>query len=316
MESTTGRGQTRLTRHVISGARGATPREDTKRRNPVSRAVTQCRRLLHRPYPCQQASTDCLCSDTGWDLCARAAAYFPDEVVVCGVAPAASPMRTRDCRLRQRSTAPSMNTALATELRRDYLLAEPRPHRSGRQRREVVAITQMADKAARITLAQCRPAARASCPNPSSTESPTAPTNTIDSASLELTTSTGQRSPTGSKFMQPIYHDRQSATFAFRRTRMRAAQAEMEAQIVAAIEKLGRQVKRGHAVDPKRATALSTPEVWHEVFRGIPKGAPLIVAEPFAVLPPCRCTALSRIEGPISSHWRTGAEPGRVSSQA
>jgi len=79
-----------------------------------------------------------------------------------------------------------MNTALATELREDYLLAEPRPHRSGRQRREVVAITQMADKAARITLGAMhgrRPAL--SCPNPSSTESPTAPTNTIDSASLD-----------------------------------------------------------------------------------------------------------------------------------
>jgi L-fucose isomerase-like protein len=59
-----------------------------------------------------------------------------------------------------------------------------------------------------------------------------------------------------------------------------AAQAEMEKQIVAAIEREGRTVKRGHPVDPvKQHGFIDSQKYGMEVVRNIPADAPLIVAE-------------------------------------
>ena len=59
-----------------------------------------------------------------------------------------------------------------------------------------------------------------------------------------------------------------------------AAQAGMERLIVAAIEREGRTVIRAHPIDPqKRHGFIDSQKYGMEVFRKIPPGAPLIVAE-------------------------------------
>ncbi len=59
-----------------------------------------------------------------------------------------------------------------------------------------------------------------------------------------------------------------------------AAQAAMEKQVIAAVEKLGGQVKRAHDFDPvKKHGFIDSQRRGMEVFRRIPADAPLIVAE-------------------------------------
>ena len=59
-----------------------------------------------------------------------------------------------------------------------------------------------------------------------------------------------------------------------------AAQAEMEKQLVAAIEKQGAAVKRAHSFDPeKKHGFIDSQKYGMEVFRRIPADEPLIVAE-------------------------------------
>ena len=54
----------------------------------------------------------------------------------------------------------------------------------------------------------------------------------------------------------------------------------MEKQLVAAVEKRGRQVKRAHPFDPeKKHGFIDSQKYGMEVFRTIPPDAPLIVAE-------------------------------------
>jgi hypothetical protein len=59
-----------------------------------------------------------------------------------------------------------------------------------------------------------------------------------------------------------------------------AAQAEMERQLVAAIEREGRNVKRAHQYDPtKKHGFIDSQKFGLDVFSQIPKDAPVIVAE-------------------------------------
>ena len=59
-----------------------------------------------------------------------------------------------------------------------------------------------------------------------------------------------------------------------------AAQAAMELQIIAAIEREGRQVIRAHAFDPRKGHGfIDSQKYGMEVFQRIPPDAPLIVAE-------------------------------------
>jgi len=59
-----------------------------------------------------------------------------------------------------------------------------------------------------------------------------------------------------------------------------AAQAAMEKQLVAAVEREGAKIKRAHPFDPvKRHSFIDSQKYGMEVFRSIPPQAPLIVAE-------------------------------------
>jgi hypothetical protein len=59
-----------------------------------------------------------------------------------------------------------------------------------------------------------------------------------------------------------------------------AAQAAMEQQVIAAVEKLGGSVTRAHAYDPvKKHGFIDSQKYGMEVFRSIPPKAPVIVAE-------------------------------------
>jgi hypothetical protein len=58
------------------------------------------------------------------------------------------------------------------------------------------------------------------------------------------------------------------------------AQAEMEAQVTAAIEREGAKVIRAHPVDPEKGHGfIDSQKYGMEVFRNIPEDAPLVVAE-------------------------------------
>src|SRR5581483_7027280 len=58
------------------------------------------------------------------------------------------------------------------------------------------------------------------------------------------------------------------------------AQAEMEAQVIRAVEELGGQVERAHPYDPvKRHGFIDSQKYGMQVFQNIPRAAPLIVAE-------------------------------------
>jgi len=92
------------------------------------------------------------------------------------------------------------------------------------------------------------------------------------------------------------------------------AQAEMEAQIVAAIEKLGRTVKRGHPIDPVKGHGfIDSQKYGMEVFRQIPKDAPLIVAEAVWQYSHHVLHGLITHQGPILTlaNW-SGTWPGLV----
>jgi len=92
------------------------------------------------------------------------------------------------------------------------------------------------------------------------------------------------------------------------------AQAEMEAQIVAAIERLGRTVKRGHPVDPVKGHGfIDSQKYGMEEFRSIPKDAPLIVAEAVWQYSHHVLHGLITHEGPMLTlaNW-SGTWPGLV----
>src|SRR5260370_40291224 len=58
------------------------------------------------------------------------------------------------------------------------------------------------------------------------------------------------------------------------------AQEKVEESVVAAIERCGRQVERGHSYDPaKQHGFIDSQKYGMEVFRGIPREAPLVVVE-------------------------------------
>ena len=93
-----------------------------------------------------------------------------------------------------------------------------------------------------------------------------------------------------------------------------AAQAEMEKQIVAAIEREGRAVKRGHAYDPvKKHGFIDSQKYGMEVFRSIPAEAPLIVAEAVWQYSHHVLHGLITHKGPIltMANW-SGTWPGLV----
>lgn len=93
-----------------------------------------------------------------------------------------------------------------------------------------------------------------------------------------------------------------------------AAQAAMERQIVAAVEKLGGTVRRAHAYDPvKRHGFIDSQRLGMEVFRGIPPSAPLIVAEAVWQYSHHVLAGLTTHRGPILTvaNW-SGTWPGLV----
>lgn len=93
-----------------------------------------------------------------------------------------------------------------------------------------------------------------------------------------------------------------------------SAQAAMEAQIVAAIEREGRTVKRGHAYDPvKQHGFIDSQKYGMEVFRRIPPTAPLIVAEAVWQYSHHVLAGLISHQGPILTlaNW-SGTWPGLV----
>ncbi len=58
------------------------------------------------------------------------------------------------------------------------------------------------------------------------------------------------------------------------------AQERVEAAVIAAIEREGRQVKRGHPYDPEKQHGfIDSQKYGMEVFRTIPRDAPLVVVE-------------------------------------
>lgn len=93
-----------------------------------------------------------------------------------------------------------------------------------------------------------------------------------------------------------------------------AAQAAMEKQVVAAVEKLGGQVKRAHDFDPiKKHGFIDSQRRGMEVFRSIPPDAPLIVAEAVWQYSHHVLSGLFTHRGPILTvaNWN-GEYPGLV----
>ncbi|MDZ7293041.1 MAG: fucose isomerase [candidate division KSB1 bacterium] len=93
-----------------------------------------------------------------------------------------------------------------------------------------------------------------------------------------------------------------------------AAQAEMEKQIVAAVEQLGGKVKRAHPYDPeKKHGFIDSQKYGIAVFNAIPKKAPLIVAEAVWQYSHHILPGLFTHEGPILTiaNW-SGQWPGLV----
>jgi hypothetical protein len=92
------------------------------------------------------------------------------------------------------------------------------------------------------------------------------------------------------------------------------AQEAMEAQVVAAVEKLGGTVKRGHGlIAAKGHGFIDSQKYGMEVFRGIPADAPLIVAEAVWQYSHHVLAGLSTHKGPILTvaNW-SGQWPGLV----
>ena len=99
-------------------------------------------------------SINCLlCSDKGWELMCQGGRIFPDEVVVCGVAPCCVPYADPGLPL-----AGAISAAVTDYLTRYDVAPKTIYLQShglialGGSAREIVAITQMADKSARVML--------------------------------------------------------------------------------------------------------------------------------------------------------------------
>ena len=93
-----------------------------------------------------------------------------------------------------------------------------------------------------------------------------------------------------------------------------AAQAEMERQLIAAIEREGGKVKRGHPYDPaKKHGFIDSQKYGLEVFSKIPKEAPIIVAEAVWQYTHHVLPGLLEHRGPILTvaNW-SGTWPGLV----
>ncbi len=95
-----------------------------------------------------------LCSDRGWAALRRGGRLFPDEIVVCGIAPCCVPYVDPGLPLAQalRREVQEYSSRYGTPPKTIYL----QNHgfiALGKTAREVVQITQMADKAARILCA-------------------------------------------------------------------------------------------------------------------------------------------------------------------
>ena len=92
------------------------------------------------------------------------------------------------------------------------------------------------------------------------------------------------------------------------------AQRAMEAQLITSIEKEGRTVRRGHDYNPKKGHSfIDSQKYGMEVFRSIPKNAPLIVAEAVWQYSHHLLHGLLTHEGPILTvaNW-SGTWPGLV----
>ncbi|UOR03569.1 fucose isomerase [Hymenobacter aerilatus] len=93
-----------------------------------------------------------------------------------------------------------------------------------------------------------------------------------------------------------------------------AAQAEMEAQLTAALEKQGWSVRRAHPYDPaKQHGFIDSQKMGMEVFRGIDPTQPLIVAESVWQYSHHVLAGLTTHQGPILTvaNW-SGQWPGLV----
>ena len=92
------------------------------------------------------------------------------------------------------------------------------------------------------------------------------------------------------------------------------AQAAMEALLVAAVEREGRQVRRAHPIDPQKGHGfIDSQKYGMEVFKTIPADAPLIVAEAVWQYSHHVLPGLYTHEGPILTvaNW-SGTWPGLV----
>ena len=92
------------------------------------------------------------------------------------------------------------------------------------------------------------------------------------------------------------------------------AQAAMEAQVVAAIEREGGHVQRAHPFDPEKGHGfIDSQKYGMEVFRRIPQDAPLVVAEAVWQYSHHLLPGLLTHEGPILTvaNW-SGTWPGLV----
>jgi hypothetical protein len=93
-----------------------------------------------------------------------------------------------------------------------------------------------------------------------------------------------------------------------------AAQQAMEERIVAAVERLGHPVQRAHAYDPEKGHSfIDSQKRGIEVFRSIPRDAPLIVAEAVWQYSHHLLPGLFTHQGPILTvaNW-DGTYPGLV----
>jgi hypothetical protein len=93
-----------------------------------------------------------------------------------------------------------------------------------------------------------------------------------------------------------------------------AAQAAMEAQLTAAFQREGAKVKRAHPYDPeKKHGFIDSQKMGLEVFRNVPLGAPVVVAEAVWQYTHHVLPGLIEHQGPIltAANW-SGQWPGLV----
>src|SRR5438132_2146202 len=93
-----------------------------------------------------------------------------------------------------------------------------------------------------------------------------------------------------------------------------AAQVEVEAAVMAAIRREGREVKRGHGCDPEKGHGfIDSQKRGMEVFRTIPTTAPLVVVEAVWQYSHHLLHGLLTHQGPILTvaNW-SGQWPGLV----